>query len=82
MKPIKKTILAEIIADEPTKSGIILKDFRLAQHKAKVLAVGPKVAHLKVDDVIKYDHNRVQHYEHEGRPCVWLTEDDGFIAKL
>lgn len=82
MKPIKKTILAEIIEDGPTKSGIILKDFRLAQHKAKVLAIGPDVKHLKEGDTIKYDHNLVQNYEHEGKKCVWLSEDKGFIGKL
>jgi len=82
MKPIQKTILAEVIDTETTKSGLIIKDWRTKKHHAKVIAIGTTVEHLKVGDTIQYDHNLVQDYEHDGKKCVWLKEDKGFVAKL
>lgn len=82
MTPIKNNILAKVIDTDVTESGIIVKDWRTKKYHGVVLAIGPETKHLKVGDRIQYDHNLVQDYEHEGKNCVWLKENKGFIAKV
>jgi co-chaperonin GroES (HSP10) len=82
MQPLQNKILAEIIDDDVTESGIIIKDYRLKKHKAKVLLTGPKVKHLRPGDAIIYDHNESQPYEMDGKKCVWIIESTGFIARI
>ena len=82
MQLLQNRILAEIIEDDVTDSGIILSKDRFKKHKARVLSVGPKVKHLKIGDAIQYDHNECQSYEIDGKNCVFIKENLGFIARL
>lgn len=83
MQLLQDKILAQIIEDDVTDTGILLLKGRFKKHKARILAVGPKVKHLRAGDAIQYDHNEAQPYDElEGKDCIFITENKGFIARL
>lgn len=77
MKPIKNKIFAEIQEPKPTKGGLFLMDSDLEKNQAKVLAIGPKVAHIKVGDVVRFNPNWVSYYDFNGKKCVFMAEEEG-----
>lgn len=80
MKPIRNQILAEIQEEKPTKSGIILTSGNLEKHQAKVLAVGPRVEHIKVGYVVRFDPNTAQFYDENGKKYVFFKEEGGIFV--
>ena len=79
MTPIQNKILAEIIEQKPTEGGLLLMSADLAKYSAKVLAVGPDVEYTKIGDVIRYNPNTATDYDHEGKNCVFLREDQDCV---
>ena len=69
MKPLKNRVLAEKV--EVESLIITLEDTR----RAKVIAIGDQVKHLKIGDVIQYHNGCGTPYEHEGKKCLFLSED-------
>lgn len=82
MTPLHNRILAEVIPEEPTKSGLINMDTMMKVYSAKVLAVGPKVKYCKVGDIVRYDHNEVESYDLNGAKCIWGREGSSVTLVL
>lgn len=78
MKPIKNRIFAEILPEPELKSGIIiLNNENLNKYRAKVLAIGPEVKHVKIGDVVRYNENQSIAYEENGKKFIFLNETNG-----
>ena len=77
MKPLRNTVLAEII--EPsnvTKSGLILPVDAKNKFRAKVLYVGFACKYLRVGDIVNYHQGRGTSYVNEdGKNCIFLNEE-------
>jgi len=79
IKPTSTNCLLEYI-DEPntTQSGLELLDgskdgskVRL-NYKAKVLAIGPDVTNIKIDDIVIFKWHNNQDTDLEGKKCTFI----------
>jgi co-chaperonin GroES (HSP10) len=77
MKPLRNTVLAEIIEpNNVTKSGLILPVNEKNKYRAKVLYVGFGVKYLRVGDIVNYHQGRGTEYINEdGKNCIFLNEE-------
>jgi len=73
--PTKSKIFGEILPVPETKSGLIIDTHsNLDKYRLKVLSVGPKVEHIKVGDIVRYDHNSAIDIKWDGKQCVFVDE--------
>lgn len=83
MKPLKDKLYCQVIPEPEFENGIIVGESSLKKHKAKVLAIGPKVEHIKVGDIIKYNPNAVygNEWEEDGKTYVFVREEQDLIYR-
>ena len=75
VQPLGRRVAAEPMeTDNKTASGLYLAGDKKDTHTAKVVAVGPKVAALKVGDVIV--HQSYSTYDVDGQEYVIVSEKD------
>ena len=88
MKPLSNKIYAKKLPIPLTPGGLIVTgQSRIDKYQAKVMFVGPDVKHVKVGNIIRYDQNSCEEYEHNGIDGVFLKETNnghqgGVIAIL
>ena len=69
-------ILIELQIETISPGGIILGSANLEKHQGKVLAIGPEVKHVQIDNNVRFDPNSSIDYEHEGKKCVFVRESN------
>lgn len=83
MMPIHDRVLVKLLDNETkTKAGIILPTNAQDQHKAEVVAIGPKVQALKIGQTIKYYPNCGTPIEYNGVDHLLLKESTEVKAIL
>ncbi len=78
MKLIGNKILVEKIeAPEKTPTGIIIPLNKRVENEGTVLFVGPKVSpEIQVGNKVRYYKGFGQPYQHEGKDCLFLKEEE------
>lgn len=84
VKPLfKKVLIAEVKAVTKSESGIILDGANSVreQNRAKVLAIGPDVTDVKVDDLILLDWTKASVVKVDGAQRA-IIDQDHIVAVL
>ena len=80
-QPIKNKILGELIDKKATESGIILLEDDLDAHEVIVLAIGPRVKHVKIGDTVRFDPSAAVPYDLGKKKCVFFREEGMMFLK-
>ena len=84
VKPLfKKVLIAEVKAVTKSESGIILDNANSVreQNRARVLAIGPDVTDVKVDDLILLDWTKASVVKVDGAQRA-IVDQDHIVAVL
>jgi len=78
LRPIKNNIIVELIEKEKvSKGGIVLsKSDPNEVNRGQVLAIGPDVTLVNVDDVILPNWNAAKKTKYEGQDFYIVSEDE------
>jgi chaperonin GroES len=78
LKPIKNNVIVELIEKEKvTSSGIILKSADPAEvNKALVLAIGPDVTDVAVNDIVLPNWNKAAKTSLDGQDFYVINQDE------
>ena len=79
--PLKdRVLIAEVKKDNVTASGIVIEGRTGETSAGKVLAVGPDVKEVKVDDTVYLDWSKSSVVKVDGVQRVMIKEEDIFAV--